>query len=76
MKAEKLASILTKRYPGREVLVYDTETDEFFDLEPEDLTPGFADKADTLGAHDVVLYDETEEEDNEGLSKVVILWKS
>jgi hypothetical protein len=75
MKAEKLAAILTKRYTGRDVLIYDTDTEEFIDLEPEDITPGFTDGPDSAGVHDVVLFD-TDDEDTEGLSKAVILWKS
>lgn len=75
MKSEKLAAILTKRYPGREVLVYDTDTEEFIDLEPEDITPAYVDEADTLGVRDMVIFD-TDDEDTDGLDKAVVLWKS
>lgn len=75
MKAEKLAALLTKRYHGRDVLVYDTDTQEFIDLEPEDVTPAFADEADSLGVRDVVIFD-SDDDDTDGLDKAVILWKS
>jgi hypothetical protein len=75
MKAEKLAAILTKRHAGKEVLVYDTQTSEFISLEPEDVTPAFTSGGDTLGVHDLVVF-EDDDEDSDGLAKAVVLWKS
>lgn len=76
MKTEKLIAIL-KKYPGHEVLVHDSEADEYSDLEPEDVSLAYVDEPDSAGVHDVVvLHEDADDEDLDDLNKAVILWNS